>query len=77
MTGRERREKRSSGYCKNFIAIHQYKNCSGCIKPNVVNQRAKIYILDRQFDNALKDVNKAISLSPKILFSISLSLMSI
>jgi len=30
--------------------------------PELYNKRAKCYLLDHQFDNALKDVNKAISL---------------
>ena len=33
--------------------------------PMLYDQRAKIFTIDRQFDNALKDINKAISLSPK------------
>jgi tetratricopeptide (TPR) repeat protein len=32
--------------------------------PLLYDQRAKIYILDQQFDNALKDINKALALAP-------------
>ena len=42
--------------------------------PLLYNQRAKVYLLDRQFDKALKDINKAVSLAPKNpLFYITLS----
>jgi tetratricopeptide (TPR) repeat protein len=42
--------------------------------PLLYDQRAKIYLLDRQFDKALTDINKAITLSPKNLpFYITLS----
>ena len=32
--------------------------------PLLYNQRARVYLLDQQFDKALKDINKALSLAP-------------
>ena len=42
--------------------------------PELYNKRAKFYLLDHQFDKALKDVHKAISIDPgKSTFYVTLS----